>query len=473
MRNAKRNTLIITALMIAFSILSITSLSKLVFTAPQHELTGLEYILGDMEYAVGNNYGLIYSIDGTQIADENDGHYSAINGYSEIIGDESGGIVYELRPILLANSCVANKRNRTGNSIVTTLHSTGQATAHSILSEYGEDVEASICVVLKDGAVLVSATNASYSPQAFQNPEQYKDLYVDYNAAESAKGSSFKPIVYRMLLGHLDELSNGMSFVGTDFEDLSEVNVYGNTIHNCDYYYPANYDTMRDDGTYSRFCSLTNLLQYSSNTAPVRLTQDIGFKKSYQYMNQLYALDQPLNTDVNTLTVEPILSEDRLPYFFFGQDASVPAVRMAQLYNYCISGDYYVPFYCAAVKDPDGTTIYMANPEPKDNYSMDFSVKDDILVNALSDTFESYLDNRLIAGYSDELLYSRRILTKSGTAENEDGTENRVLMMSVLAENRSDVICTACICVNGTSSSITNAVFIEKLFSVLESMKII
>lgn len=104
---------------------------------------------------------------------------------------------------------------------------------------------------------------------------------------------------------------------------------------------------------------------------------------------------------------------------------------------------------------------------------MDISVRDDILVNALSDTFESYLDNRLMAVYSDELLYSRRILSKSGTAENEDGTENRVLMMSILSEDRSDVICTACICVNGTSSSITNAVFIEKLFSVLESMKII
>ena len=109
MRNAKRNTLIITALMVAFSILAVTSLSKLILTSPKHELTGLEYILGDMEYAVGNDYGLIYSIDGTQIAEENDGHYSAINGYSEIIGDESGGMIYELKSILLANSCDANK----------------------------------------------------------------------------------------------------------------------------------------------------------------------------------------------------------------------------------------------------------------------------------------------------------------------------------------------------------------------------
>ena len=468
MRNAKRNTLIITALMVAFSILAVTSLSKLILISPKHELTGLEYILGDMEYAVGNDYGLIYSIDGTQIAEENDGHYSAINGYSEIIGDESGGMIYELKSILLANSCDANKRNRTGNSIVATLHSTGQATAHTVLSDYGEDVEASICVVLKDGAVLVSATNASYSPQAFLDPDRYKDLYVDYNAAEAAKGSSFKPIVYRMLLGHLEELSDGMAFVGTDFEDLSEVNVYGNVIHNYDYYYSANYDTLRSDGTYSRICSLSTLLQYSSNTAPVRLTQDIGFKKSYQYINKLYGLDQLLNTDVNTLTVEPILSEERLPYFFFGQDASVPAVRMAQLYNYCVSGDYYVPFYCASVKNPDGTTIYMANPEPKAQYSMDISVRDDILVNALSDTFESYLNDRLIAIYPKELLYSRRILTKSGTAENEDGTENRVLMMSILNEERSDVICTACICVNGTSSSPT--LFSLKSFSLYSSL---
>ena len=117
MRNAKRNTLIVTALMVAFSILAVTSLSKLILTSPKHELTGLESILGDMEYAVGNDYGLVYSLDGTQIAAENDGHYSAISGYSEIIGDESGGMVYELKSILLANSCDANKRNRTGNSI--------------------------------------------------------------------------------------------------------------------------------------------------------------------------------------------------------------------------------------------------------------------------------------------------------------------------------------------------------------------
>lgn len=472
MRKAKRNTLIITFFMITLSLTAFLSLSKLILTSPRHELTGLEYILGDMEYAVGNNYGLIYSIDG-QIITESNGHYSAANGYSEIIGDEGGGMVYALKPILLANSCESNKCSRTGNSIVTTLHSAGQTAAHTALSDYEANTEASICIVLKDGAVLVSATNASYSPQAFLNPEQYKDLYVDYNALEAVKGSSFKPIVYRMLLGHLGELSEGMSFVHSDFVDLSETNVYGNTIHNWDYSNSANYDTMHDDGTYSRTCSLANLLQYSSNTALIRLTQDVGFKKSYQYINELYGLEQPLNTDINTLIVEPVNSEERLPYFFFGQDASVPAVRMAQLYNYCISGDYYVPFYCASVKNPDGTTIYMANPLPKEKYSMNISVRDDILVNALSDTFESYLDNRLTTIYSDELLYSKRILAKSGTAENADGTENRILMMSILNDERSDVICSACICVNGTSSSITNAVFIEKLLSVLESMEII
>ena len=63
MRNAKRNTLIVTALMVAFSILAVTSLSKLILTSPKHELTGLESILGDMEYAVGNDYGLVYSLE--------------------------------------------------------------------------------------------------------------------------------------------------------------------------------------------------------------------------------------------------------------------------------------------------------------------------------------------------------------------------------------------------------------------------
>lgn len=262
-------------------------------------------------------------------------------------------------------------------------------------------------------------------------------------------------------------------FVDGDFIDVSEVNVYGNTIRNWDYNINENYDEPDIDGKFSRACSLSELLELSSNTAPIRLTQDIGFKKAYQYMNSLYQLNRPLNTEINSLTVGRITSEERMPYYFFGQDASIPSIRLAQLCNYCISGDFYVPFYCASVTEPDGNTIYMASPEPIEEYSMDIKVKDDILNNALSDTFEYYLDENLKCSYSEDLLYSRRILTKSGTAERGDGTENRVLIMSILNEDRSDVLCSACICVNGTSYSISNAEFIDKLLIVLKSTGII
>lgn len=92
-------------------------------------------------------------------------------------------------------------------------------------------------------------------------------------------------------------------FVDGDVIDVSEVNVYGNTIRNWDYNINENYDEPDIDGKFSRACSLSELLELSSNTAPIRLTQDIGFKKAYQYMNSLYQLNRPLNTEINSLTV--------------------------------------------------------------------------------------------------------------------------------------------------------------------------
>lgn len=63
-----------------------------------------------------------------------------------------------------------------------------------------------------------------------------------------------------MLLGHLDELSDELLFVDGDFIDVSEVNVYGNTIRNWDYNINENYDEPDIDGKFSRAYSLSELL---------------------------------------------------------------------------------------------------------------------------------------------------------------------------------------------------------------------
>lgn len=475
MRNSKKNTTILSVATVALSAITVATALPLALHDRSRTFTALENIIGDTDYAVGNNFGSVYSIDGELISekitvDEKE-IYVAKNGYSEVLGCESGGMIYDCREILLSNDSQANRRMRQGDSIVTTLHSNGMAVAHNMLAEYDESVEASICFVLRDGAVLISAGNNSYDSSAFFENDPPKNLFVDLNASDKEKGSSWKPLVYRMLLGHLKELPDNMLFTSTDFIDWSSVSVQGDTIHNWDYYFSANYD-YEAGGLFHRSCSLAQLLEFSSNTAPVRLTQEIGFQKSLSYMNELYGLDKPLVTEINCLS-SVNSSFERLPWFFFGQDAAVSPVRMCQLYNFAMSGEFYVPFYTVGIREPDGKMIYNAQPNCKSEYNIDINVEQDILNNALEDTFESYLTDRVRSEFSSELLNSRRFLAKSGTSENSDGTENRSFVLTVLSHDRKEVIGTACICVNNTSLSISNDVFIIKLLNVLTAIDVL
>jgi len=470
MRNSKRNTTILSIATVALSVIAVaTALPLALQNTTIRPFNVLENIIGDTDYAVGNNYGSIYSIDGIPIAEEisiNDKEkYVAKTGYSEIVGSESGSLIYNCKSVLLSNNSPANRRMREGDSIITTLHSEGMRAAHNMLAEYDKSVDASICIVLRDGAVLVSAGNNSYDNSAFFDGEPPEKLYIDLNASDKEKGSSWKPLVYRMLLMHLDKLPDNMDFTSSGFIDWSSVSVQGNTINNWDYYFSENYD-YDAGGLFHRRCSLAQLLEYSSNTAPVRLTQEIGFQKSFLYMNELYGLDKQLVTEINSLSSVNSSSE-RLPWFFFGQDASVSPIRMCQLYNFAMSGEFYVPFYTVAVREPDGKMIYNAQPHYKSEYNIDVSVEHDLLNNSLEDTFESYLTDRVRNEFSAELLESRRFLAKSGTAENSNGTENRTLTMTILSNDRKEVIGSACICVNNASWLITNDEFIIKLLNVL------
>lgn len=228
-----------------------------------------DLIDGDGQYASGNQYGAVFSIDNVPIADKHtcDGEtrYCAVEGYSSIIGCEGrGGLIYSLRQTLLSNASDINKTAHRGNSVVTTLHSKGMKTADSILSAFDEECEASITVVLRDGAVLIAAGNNSYSPEAFFHPEEYENLYVDYTASSNSVGSSIKPVIDRMYKLHNNEFEKEDRIESEDFIDFSFIKLDdGFVIHNHDYDHSASYDgiTEEDPSLFWRRCSLSEALQ--------------------------------------------------------------------------------------------------------------------------------------------------------------------------------------------------------------------
>lgn len=473
MRNAKRSSITVLVMSLALTVVIILSIVRVMAAANETDATPLEHVIGSADFAVGNNYGMIYSITGQELVTEHNGRQVSTSNFTNIIGSESGGMIYQCKPILLSNAAQINRSERQGNNIITTLHPVGQGMAAQMLSDYDVDkVEASITVVLRDGAVLVSTGNNSYDTSAYDEVELPKDFYVDYSAAAKEKGSCFKPITYRMLLQNVDSLPPNLDITGDSFEDISYAIINNSKIRNWDYGSPNSYEH-NENGLYIRYCSLSDLLQRSSNTAPLRCAKALGFKNAYEQMKQMYGIDQSLITEINSISGIS-LSADRLPWLFFGQDACLSPIRMCQLYNHAISGKFYSPFYTVAITQPDGNVIYTASPVEKTEYHLSVDVENDILNNAMEDTFESYISDSLRAKYPAELLASRRLLAKSGTAENTDGTENRTIMLTLLNEDRSDVVCSACISVNHASvGSIGNGPLIDKLLQVMYAMEIL
>ena len=65
------------------------SYGKLAFNEKYTErsLTSLEQVMGhESTRSVGNDYGMIYSIDGKPISAKYDNVFCAVDGYSEIVG---------------------------------------------------------------------------------------------------------------------------------------------------------------------------------------------------------------------------------------------------------------------------------------------------------------------------------------------------------------------------------------------------
>lgn len=488
MRNEKARTRIFLC-MICLSLLvtMIGSLRYLYLYAGKNSenVSALEHVIGTMHASIGYQYGGIYSITGERIASEQEVTvdesqrtiYAANDGYSSVIGSENGLMIYDLKNLLLSADSESNRLDRTGNSIITTLHPAGQAVANECLSRYGKDVQASITVVLRDGAVLVDTGNNTYSASAIADPEAHPGLYLNYNIINIKKGSSFKSVAIAMLINHNEELDPEFSIWNSEFEDVSYIEIpNGSIIHNADYQTPGAYVT-NQNGLYTRPVDLSAALRHSSNTYIVRHVQNLGFSKSYRYMNELYGLNKDIITDTNTISGLDI-ADERLPWFFFGQDAEISAIRLCHLYNFIFSGEFYKPFYVASVFQPDGSMIYKATPTPSSNYSLD-PKDNDILKNALCDCFEAYAGDKL-SRYGD-VIWSRRILCKSGTAETETvdayghkmKAENRTMMMTVFSQDGAEVLASACVCVNNTTTSISNATLCEMLLNTVQAIGLI
>ena len=102
---------------------------------------------------------------------------------------------------------------------------------------------------------------------------------------------------------------------------------------------------------------------------------------------------------------------------------------------------------------------------------MDITPEDDILAGGLADCFDAYTNGKYTA-----LSGSGRILCKSGTAEldNENGRENRTMMMTILSEDRTQVLASCCMIVcKAPRDSVYNNVMIEKLLQVASAAGIL
>ena len=109
MRNAKRNSLSILCASVTLSLLILFHAIRLMASANVADVTPLEQIIGNSNYAIGNNFGSVYSITGEELVIEQNGKKVSISNFTNIIGNESGGLIYQCKPILLANDAQINR----------------------------------------------------------------------------------------------------------------------------------------------------------------------------------------------------------------------------------------------------------------------------------------------------------------------------------------------------------------------------
>lgn len=399
-------------------------------------LSPLESFVGASKssHSTGLKSGELYSLDGKPLTKKDGNKVSAINESYTILGDEnSGGALYKLQNILESGAAKANKEQRKGNDVQSTIISKGQEVAFNELAKFNGI--GSICIVGRDGSVRVSTQR--------NIPEDKK--YIDFNAsADFSMGSVMKPIVYRVLLKNNDKFDKEYSLYNDKFHDIPEFNIDGSTIHNWDSGIPSYYPFTSQDGDPYRKTNFADALNYSSNTYLLRHANALGINETNKQLLDTFPLEKKLVTEINTIKCRLPDKQERMTYFLFGQDLYISPVMLCEMYNFNFSGDWYSPFYVSAVYEPGGKMIYKANPKPSEEYTMKIDPDDDLLTDGLNSCFDYYLSKPSKEEFR-ALIDSGRVLCKSGTAEAPDNKYNSTMVMTVLSEDRSTVIASGCI----------------------------
>lgn len=495
----------------------------------------------------GNKAGMVYSLDGQPIAvrekvtpgkdggkeikSESKQSLNAKDEYLSIIGRKgSGGLIYKCDDILFSNAQWINRKEREGDSIVTTLSDKAMKAAYEELKKYPASNndpsanQASITVVLRDGSVICAAGN---------NVEDKK--FVDYTAEASAKGSVWKVPTTRYLLLNNDRIKAKNEAYSLDekypadkdkFKDIPTYMIDGSTtIGNWDDESAGRYDHsyvfdlkehknviyQKDKFNYEQDENGNPIIPYdpvdlkealgnSSNTFILRHVELLGlpdgvdipffnhssssFVKPFEEMNNMFALDKKIATEINTLQAVPPKDDSgkpdisRYPYWFFGQDAVISSVQLCSTLNHVFTGEFYKPFYVAKVMHPDGEVTYTAEPKKDERFSFDVNLKKDPLKEALNYCFKGYVeDKRVPKEIQNELaplVESGRILAKSGTAQVDvaNKTYNNTLVLTVLDEKCENVIASACFALNN-AGKVSNDKKIISLINVLKAAEIL
>lgn len=430
--------------------------------------------------------------------------------YASVVGlpDGSQGLLSKASAILQANSDPSNRIHAIGDSIVSTIVSEPQKVAYAHIIEALQNVEASndasasIAVVAADGAILVNAASNSHyvleqtkvwrnhykEPTNADRPRPVlgkdTDCYYDYgNGVPEFVGSSFKTITARVLQQNDALLSEEFSIYNEAFLDPSEYEVIPGaddlfnrmTVHNHDHD-AANAAELYPLEGMKREISLAEALMCSSNTYFVLHCEELGWDIYQQQLEKLFGAYSTMSTGTHTLA--GLDAEADLMMTCYGQRASLTTIRLAEMYNHAVSGKFYLPFSVAEVRTPDNQIIYHASPSEKEEYHMEIDVAADVVNHGLAETFRSYAGGDAAKYGIDETLFaSGRLLAKSGTAirrEGENPTENSVMAMTVLNEDRTEVICSAVVAFNDIPEGSINEIERMKiLLDVVKSLEVI
>ena len=332
--------------------------------------------------------------------------------------------------------------------------------------------DACVCVVLRDGAVVVDAGSNACEADDYFSDDKIKRIHEHYAVEPLQTGSVIKAPMARILQLYDGKLPQEWSVYSDTFEDISYYDTpNGIRIHNHDYKNPNCYER-NDQGLYIRESSLAQALMKSSNTYFLRhmLTLGGNAQHAYQIAGETFGLFEPIKTEIAELA--PVTcTEDKLMYYFWGQSFNCAPIRLCEIYNHALSGDAYTPFFVSTVYLPDQTVIYQADPQPRQNLHFDVQ-QQDILKDALAQCFDAYRISETVTKDYGALIAQKRLLTKSGTAETAGDRTNAVRVLSVLDDNM-ELTATACIAVHNPETPISQDLLYQILLETLHEAMII